>query len=453
MQQSKSTAASPRPSPPAVRTPGRRGLAILLTIVVLAIAVNLTTRWLGLFALPTPAVAPTMVTFQPATAGLACLADLAWSPDGARIAVAGETGGCPTSATPTPPSILIYDGHTGVLLQRLDASAALRSAGALGTTQAVLVTQVLWSPNGAQLALTFDELAADATTGASQVATSGIIVLDLSGQAPLVIMQPTPANSATSATTAVAYDLTTRQATTLAAATNGATLPPALSYRWDGQSLVAADALDATNLGGAIGSPVAPDHPVSSTGSAGGNGFSIWQPGTLNQYTQGGPGMTFASPVTTWEMHTVAWSPAGTTIIAPIAIALRVQAPGAPAPSADALAWLGDIPFGPIRDAGMGAIATSIAAASPSGGTSSAGNARVAVAWRPDGTLVAAYGIGFTPVLSMYSTATGKLVTSLNAPVDSSPIPGSDPLIRWSPDGQRFVLSTADSGTVAIYHL
>ena len=419
--------------PPSPQPRRRRRLFLSILAVALVAALGWgAVRYLGLWPVAAANMqAAAVLAFAPGANGLTCLADAAWSPQGDAVAVVGEASGCPTTTATEPVTLLIYDSHSGALRQHADVTAAIH-AGLPADQQAapMLAQQVQWRPDAQELAVLFTTLATSSGAGQGPYAGWGLLVVDATLTNPHVIYQPLPAVS-TGFDTSFTFDLATSTVTTTANDSAGLSLAPALSYRWQAAALQ-------------------PDQPLdtgSATATAPGSSaaVSIWQPGTINRYAQSKPGATFAAPVTTWQTRILAWSPDGNTVLAPLQLALRVQLAGQPTPSADALAWLGPIPAGPIRDGALQQVISHTAQ-----GTDAA-NVRIPVAWSADGSLLAAYGEGFGTTLSVYATGTGSRAITYTPPTGSTPLLGGAPLLRWSPIGTRLLAATPDAGTIAIW--
>jgi WD40 repeat protein len=74
-----------------------------------------------------------------------------------------------------------------------------------------------------------------------------------------------------------------------------------------------------------------------------------------------------------------------------------------------------------------------------------------AVAWSPDGRILAAYAVG-KPV-TLYDAATGRKLLSLPPPPRQIFLQGIVGILRWSPDSSSLLLSGEEWGAVALWRL
>ncbi|MGH2514694.1 MAG: hypothetical protein ACRDHP_03480, partial [Ktedonobacterales bacterium] len=78
------------------------------------------------------------------------------------------------------------------------------------------------------------------------------------------------------------------------------------------------------------------------------------------------------------------------------------------------------------------------------------------VAWRPDGRVLAAYGIsttvGIIQQVTLYDCATGHVLASLNPLLGQGALDGfNGGLLRWSPDGAHLLAYARASATLTIW--
>jgi hypothetical protein len=463
------TPSAPAPQS-AHRRPRRRTRWIAAAAAVLCLAVvgGLVLRGLSS---PTkqsahPAVASGPVVLRTAFNDLVCVRDTAWAPNGTRIAVLGslpaDVDNCPTSSG----LVNVYDtaGKISAHLQPDDAvrAALARTAGAPRDTPTITYTHVLWSFNGATLALTgritYPDLPPNTTP-----AYSCLVLVDASGAHAHALVTRL-ANAV--AVEGTLWDRTTGKATQLPNVSPvpglaSAFTPPSLTYMWGAlgtprplQPLSAASAPSPGPL-----SPIA-----SPTQDA---EFTIWQPGQAELQVfpvRGAPPVykSDATGVYTWTSRFAAWSPDGRYLLDDVSLAARIQPPGLPDASAQRIAELGltGIPRLPLRDAGLGAVYKRMAT-----GLVDASSQHFAIAWRPDGKVLAATPLvlqgdlfGGTPsvppqpsVVTLYDCASGRALVTLPIPSSRITSPLDPSLLRWSMDGTHLLLSQASSDTLVIW--
>jgi hypothetical protein len=105
----------------------------------------------GVLSRATP---PAVLTLDLEGAGYSCPSALAWSPDGARLAVVAMHGfrPCANGIGGDPDAVLLYDATSGTLPRALDLQGALASA------HVSLIDPTLgWSPDGRWVALRADD--------------------------------------------------------------------------------------------------------------------------------------------------------------------------------------------------------------------------------------------------------------------------------------------------------
>ncbi|HEY7848864.1 MAG TPA: hypothetical protein VIC27_02310, partial [Ktedonobacterales bacterium] len=222
-----------------------RTLAVMVSlIVVVAIGVALVAHALqAQSAVATHSPAPRYLQIAPRSDGLDCPVDIAWSPDGARIAVLGYSDHCPDwppGAAYTSGLLLVYNANTGALAQRTALDSMVVGGGLTFDThtQYIGYQALLWSPDGTRLALPFYAQhgllaapppyirGADPTTE-PQPTTAGVLLLDATTlQRTRLFTAPYAAMITSSA--APEWNLMTGKLIQSALQ-----LPPALGYRWD----------------------------------------------------------------------------------------------------------------------------------------------------------------------------------------------------------------------------
>ena len=425
-----------------------------MAILVLVVGVML--HQLGLFpGLGTSGrhVAPGL-EITPSLQDQDCIEDAAWSPDGQEIAVIGYRDLCPsddpTSYNYQAGVLLMYSAATGKLLHTIlpDATVlALRNLpaapagaqpafGGADTSKLVLnYASMLWSPNGKQLALTFD---VDHTTMVSNGEITSIV-----GRG-LVLVNADGTNERAAFFTyssqhypAVRWDLSTLQPSTLPLPSEFSgplSLSPAEQYSWSSsdQLLPSGSLTAATSSTAPIGNP------------DGGRTFTIWQPGYLSPDPHsGGPTSTTSFP---------AWSPDGRYLVDSVTLQSALQSPGAPSAAGPGPSGL---PNQVIRDPALQRLVNSLRA-----GQSQDTQPFIEVAWSPSGRMLAAIPDvtgpdgGALPV-TLYACASGTVLGTLNpkanpAVPDNSQV--TDSFLTWSSDGSHLLVYSGPLATITIWN-
>lgn len=469
------TTASNQASPPGATHPRRArpayvALAVALVVVVVAVgAFALRGPAFALFApRATATIGPSIgsdgsVRMRPEANGLTCPVDVAWSPDGAQIALAGYAQ-CPTSGAPRSQqagAVLLYDATTGNLTAHIqpdplvlrDHAITLPPVSAAPGRPGPYIRYLtaLWSTDGHTLALPFIVEQDFAPRGAAflpnnvtpppQLTTAGVLLMDVAnptGDATRVIAAPYRESARP-----LEWDLIGDRL--ISGALN---LAPALNYRWG-----AAGAL----------TPVAPltqGAPAAATtgpvGDAnGGASFTLWQPGVLAPgYQQQNSGSyTSVAGVCQWYSQFAAWSPDGRYLVMPGYVSGLLAAPGLapPNPTAVAQTSAGATPTLSPRSPALTAFCQHTAP--DSHGQPAPAHA---IAWRPDGQALAetplpyfndnlTSAVSTHGVVTLYANATGRAYATLNIPTNpqaplTNLLSAQSIWLRWSPDGRRLLL-------------
>lgn len=418
---------------------------------------------------------PAAVSIVTSHSGLACPSNVAWSPDGKRVAVVGYAKLCP-SEFPTnyqyePGVVVIYDAATGRPLDTFHPDKAVHDTPGVPTPgsvtpaasyadtseQVVDYSEVLWSPDGKRLALVFAVSTYRVVTSSTgntvepSGGLNGLEVVNVDGSSPEVLTYKSNGQYFG----AVRWDLSSGKATAVnpipANTFASSSLPASLSYSWNGDTLTP----DAP-LGGGVEPSTAALGPVGNPD--GGASFSIWQNGSAtyenqaflnNQQVTENPGaFVFGTDFT-------AWSPDGRYVLDPVYLQGLVQPEGRLAPSARALDDMGlrTVVRLPMRDPAMGRAFASIQIA-----TSSATS--LSLAWRPDGRVLAVQAQPQGPqqpydnTITFYDCRTGATLGTLKP---SFSLRGSDlgsgfvGALRWSPDGSHLLSLDAESATITVW--
>lgn len=430
----------------------RRGVSVLALLTMLAaigmIAASLsgcasagprsTTLSTGTDTPRSTTGAASRIRINPLGDGLFCATQVVWSPDSTRIAAVGNSGNCSGAASGrTPGLILVYAVASGHLVQRLQPDAAVLALPAIaqkvaanaavgGTISTLTYQSLTRTPDDQALLMTFDlELQPNPTEG-----STGIYGLQRLGVTD-------PSRTTIWLDTSTAHFAPFERWNLLSGAADAPPAPAqAMTYQWNAGGLLVP--------AGPAGAPVgAPD---------GGATFTVWQPGRLLFGTTSDK----ATEATTVIVRDIGWvsnanpvSPDGHYLYPNMTNA------GSLVPPSTQLAVVG----GPIlkpHDQALVALAQQMMQMpSPSQNTS------MLVAWRPDGSYLAAIAPdAAAPTISaftiaIYATTSGKVVkqvrpdfTGLSANPAGS---GTTVTLTWSPDGSRLLLVDNLYGAITVW--
>jgi hypothetical protein len=372
-----------------------------------------------------------------------CVTDAAWSPDSRSYAVLGYQGACLTD-TYVPGIVDVYDAASGALTHWFKPDGTILrdleggDLGALptpvppggknspaggGSAPIISYRHILWSLDGRRLVLTFSVLPTPperATPGDNRF--DGILLTDLTGISTQSTVQKVPQNAPISS-----YWRADAQQT--------AALPIAAAYRWSNAGTVVPGGAGSS----AIGNP------------AGSTSFTIWQPGTVSRLARGGAA---AHDAYEWTTSFAGWSPDGMTMLEVMDLAARLQPADLPAPDAQTLALfqLEGVPLLPIRDVALAGLLDAMA--EPPLSTDFQAYT-TALAWRPDGRVLAAYSdsaYGVTgAALRLYDGTTGRQLASLVPLSNDGSTESAGTTLRWSPDGRWLLLVSGPLGSVSLW--
>jgi hypothetical protein len=369
--------------------------SMVLVALALVVAALIYSARYAVPATPPAQATPTGVATFLSPTGLGCVRDAAWDPSSALIALVGPPDTACGYDGYSPNVVNIYRARTGALVRQLRPDPALFAA--LGLPQPVLVTPtpsatgatpryptpmyqtLLWSPDGARLAISFD-----AFTGPdpSQIIT-GLVLLDADGHHEQVLVdhQTGPPAAYT------VWDLQKNISIPVGTAPAGppstpTTLPPALSYTWgsDG-SLIPGASL-------AAGAEPPPPTLDLVGNPDGGHSFGLWQPGEIDVVAVPASGQQAPTYLPVFGASFAAWSPDGRYITDQLSVGglLLPSGQSLPAPSVLRQAHLDQVAALPLRDAALQqALAHDMTL--PAGLTPYAAYTLALLAWRPDGNV------------------------------------------------------------------
>ena len=439
--------------------PALAALAVVMVAGLVARGLSLRTSASGL---PSAASLPQVLTIHLKPDRLACFADVAWSHDGTRVAVAGSEsfGSCPGAG-----AVNIYNATTGKLLTQIRNDGDILhtiDAAFPGTDHTLLISyrHALWSRDDRQLAVPFGITFPDAPNAETAPGFAGLVLLDIGGGAPpRVLLHPTRGfvpNVARWDLSAGSSTLTSPQITGSGYYNHEdlASLPPAYSYTWDaGGALVPAIPLSAQL-------PQPCGYPVGDP--AFGGAVSIWQPGeaALSIFgIVGNSSMEVLPGAYTWQTYFASWSPDGRYLLDDMQLLFRTEPIGKTPPSAAGLGALGleRAPVVPIRDHALQSVYASL-----STDTFDPAHQHVTLAWSPDGRYLAALPETFfagqstgqvSHPVAVYGCASGAAVRTLAPPPAlAQPGFGGPSALRWSPDGSRLLLFDPTTSTLVIWN-
>lgn len=430
---------------------------------------------------------PAYVTFSPASDNVTCPRDVAWSPDGATVAVLGYRGNCandfPGTYSYHPGSVNLYSATTGHLIAAFSPDTAITATlhltpptiatplpGAVPSDrntsqQAVNYAHLLWSPDSKRLAVTFSiTIATGMQTNGNFEAKflQGVLLSGVSGAQSRVLAHTLthgePYSGLWNLEHSAYIPLVGDPAPSDAANTNWgashALIPPALRYQWaDTGRLQALTPLSATN----VPSPLQPTSVGLPDGS---QDFTVWQPGVAQIITQDSaqPPQPLATPVETWRSSFAAWSADGKYLFAGNGgnevENWRLALTGQSAPDSATLSKIGmaTAPILPTRDAGLAAALHNYHDVSLN---PNAQYTPVNLAWSPDGKWLAVEAV--VPrasgdlqqihdfAVSIYDCASGKRLGRLTpnlSPLGPGLSSDQSAFLRWSPDGTHLLLYT-----------
>lgn len=471
--------------PPLIPLPhSRRILWITLTVVILVCVVGILLVRNLFFGSVSVSTDP--VVLDPAQFHLACIHDAAWSPNSASVAVLGYQTQCPsnqpTSYAYETGLLVIYSTKTGRGSAPLNLDASVDAALHLQppeiatppadaqfsdtSKQVILYSQLLWSPDGKQIAIPFMVLVTthfhQSPTGQATwdtVPVSGLLLITPDGANVRVLNHPLSSIGLDSGR----WNLTTGdylpvQSTSQHTPGGSAST---LEYTWD------ADGNIVPRTPSAPSSTSSPQTLQPVGNPDGGSGFMIWQPariGALSASSAPGETPTTVSGVYVFVSVFAAWSPDGNFLITydntsglmgdvgKVTSAMRQQIEPPPLPKI------------PVRDEGLAQVLSQIESDKTS---------EFYVAWSHSGRLLVSEtsrvgGNGVlnprSVTLSVYDCASGKKLAEVHpaemhlnsTPTDAPNLPSSGvdaSLLRWSPDDTHLLIYDEALGKLMIFNV
>ncbi len=425
---------------------GKITLSITLVGILLVAGIAL----YELLPRPVPSLPPIpdALTLDVSRANAVCPTTLFWSPNNLLVAVVASDRGVTCSDSQMRPVILIYDARTGRLAHIIHPDS-VPNAHQLSVDSIELVG---WTLDSANILLQGPL--------ASQDGKTGLLIVPLSGGTSRLFQGP-----AIGTNSQVVWNMRTGQA----ASVTSVWLPPALTYRWtaDGR-IIAAQPFPASSTAGATGGTsmsadrsiipywqsgiIMPLLPIDSTGA-----IAESSPPVANSYTSG----------------ISSWSPDGRYFTSSLLLAGLFPLPHS-TPSLDArdciLQALGPscppfLPYPNTALAHVDALTQAGTTTHPDPNDPSFSRqiwSPSAVAWRPDGAVLAALlpgdqANGGMAHVSLFDASNAKLIRSLVAqpPNEGSstltPLVVYDPPLFWSPSGQQLAFVDFGAGRITIW--
>ena len=391
------------------------------------------------------------VVILPQNDGFACINDVSWSPDSKYVVLLGNQLECAGSNV-MPGILTIHDASSGkrvrsFLLDDLVMQTFHNQYAKIHTRANIYYHSVLWSHDEHHLAILFYAVFFHEPHVPS---FDGVMLLNVIGGPPTVFLHQDQNISSSY----LVWDI--QQGTeyisppvfSVASQNPGFTILPSESYRWGN--------------GGGTNELQAVQHEKGSVSSrkaignpAGGNSFTLWQPGQITVTASNGNGITNLNGVASWNTYFAAWSPDGRYIVDNLVVDGRFNVPGQPPLSHQLLVSLNLdlLPVLPVRDKGLQRVLQMLLA-NP-GSTYPSGVPNASVSWRFDGRALAAYGASdsYDTSVYIYRCTDGTQVATLLPSFPGSSVVGGSIILRWSNDGSRVLLFNVASGTVAIWNV
>ncbi|GAC1378273.1 MAG: hypothetical protein NVS4B7_01080 [Ktedonobacteraceae bacterium] len=388
---------------------------------------------------------PAMV-FSPQTDGLACLTDVAWSPDSKYIALLGYQNSCwgesyiggtagkNTKLLNSSGLVVIHNIRSGENVKQIPLAPAILQAFRAQFPEKqgsanMFYWPILWSHDAQHLAILFTIEFPPPPTDANSL-FNGVFLLSKTGQ-PQVFLQHGDLFSH------VEWDLQRGKALHIPS------LPAASGYQWnaDGSLFPAIRYRHRSNV-------VLPE--LSRVGNpVGSYAFTIWQLGVVTLNTQMSSGSApLNGPVYIWHTNLAAWSPNGRYLFAAVGLTAILDLTGELAPTFQTLTalHLNQFPSIRARDVALQHLLQTLSASSSNSHINT-------LAWHPNGQFLAAYDAD-KGNLEVLDCNTGYVIASLRLPAGNSLQPADfSEVLRWSPDGSHLLLFNQQIGKVALWNV
>lgn len=387
------------------------------------------------------------------TAGVIQPHEVAFSPDGGRIAVIGSFAPCP-QVTPGLPrcghGLAIYDSHSGDLVQVSPIEPLLgvttppdSLAEARGSSGYVHLTALGWSPDSAWIAMVYSVFDTPTPTTPDDMLDSGLLIISpQTGATQLVRGDSGYFSSLAGASSAHPIWSLANGTETV-----GFTPAPGIVFAW-GENGLPQPTVAIHGALRELPASAGARYPVGEPDGI--PPFTIWQPGVVigpGSAAVGGGRSAFVTTFASWSADgkNVGQITAGLTLPTPVRADAAVSAPaGTPGPT---IAEPSTMPVVPARDVALARVQESVGA-----------YGWASVAWNPAGTALASVTCFARQgqALELRDTASGALIGS--APLRLGAYdPGcrdataSNLSIAWSPDGSRLLMADRAASTLTLW--
>lgn len=389
-------------------------------------------------------------------AGVHCITEVAFSPNGADVGVVGMTNPCDaTPATAASHRLVVYDAVYGETLTAFELDDLLRGQVADAENRRIVGSRFAglgWSPSGSRFALAFAAFDRQSDVTLDDVVCSGLLLVDVVGGSPALIRGDAGLidSGAEGYTGLPGWNIRAGEPTP-------AFVPePGLVYAWQHadapRPIVALGHEPTATLPVTAG----PRYPVGNP--LGDATFTVWQPGIL--FGPAAAPESAAPGQGAFVTHFASWTPDGDKLaflVAGIGLAQPARTDRLPT-QPGAVPYVASpprLPLAPARDAALTAVQREV---DPGGWA--------VVAWNPSGTLLASINCAdSSPKLELRDTGTGAVVDSVpvssasGAPACGASQPGEalgaygmpSPSLVWSPDGARLLFADETSGIARLW--
>ncbi len=290
------------------------------------------------------------------------------------------------------------------------------------------------------------------------------MLIDADGTHPQLALAPARTQADGLSPCGRTWDLQSASPAAASVAGGDCQLMPALGYRWaDGGALQPLTPLTSTTA------PPAPG-PGPVGNPAGGAEFTVWQSAVVvRSQLAGTPDAATGDGLYELVEPLSAFSPDGRyAYVGGVSFFSRLEPAGQQPPSPSELQQAGaaDEPLLPVKDAALQRVLAELPPpTSAPGGTGSDTATTTALAWRPDGAVVAALGTNLggagsgtdaqqaVRVLACASGSVRLSLTPLADPAHKQKFPSPSTILSWAPDGARLLLISGARGTATLWEL
>jgi WD40 repeat protein len=393
-------------------------------------------------------------------ADMLCPRAVAWSPDERQVAILSHCGDFHGASN----NVMVYDTADGhrratVALDDIISQSPLFPDNCNDEPRFKLLSayNLFWLPSGRLAVAGSVYLWTAADTHTACPAWDALVLVDANGGHAQVARADSRAQAGDLGPCGRTWDVQAASPAAASAAGDDCPLAPALGYRWaDGGKLQPQTPLNSTSA------PAAPG-PGPVGNPDGGTQFTVWQSATVSiTWPERAPGA--ASGIYQMDEWLGAYSPDGRYAYGGLPLFYRLQPAGQqpPTPSDISQPGTADEPLLPVKDAALRRVLAGLPP--PAESHNEFVTLPTALAWRPDGTMLAALG---TDLDSDGKTSDAqqsvRLLDCASGSVRLSLTPLADPahkqafstslILSWSPDGSRLLLISGARGTATLWDL